>query len=202
MGQLVGPTIRPRGTPMTSDAPNAALDAAFFDGRFMVEIRERNWNFHLALSRPEVPLEYRFQGGLNYSRGIEVIGRVRAPNPHRGKLMRIWLSPFGPETTFGSDGLDGVGQFYRERPDDIGSDFQANLHLPEGALSLPLSLALAPCGGTSTSGSTSFKATKRPLPPFRSRPTSIRISRSGLDLTSTLVLADPGLLPARRPSSG
>jgi hypothetical protein len=80
-------------------------------------------------------LEYRFQGGLNYSRGIEVIGRVRAPDPHRGKLMRIWLSPFGPETAFGTDGLDRVGQFYRDRSDEIGSDFQASLYLPEQALS-------------------------------------------------------------------
>jgi len=120
---------------MTSDAPNATLDAAFFNGRFMVEIREWDWNFHLALSHPEVPLEYRFQGGLNYSRGIEVIARVRAPNLHRGKLMRIWLSPFGSETTFGLDGLDRVGQFYRDRSDEIGSDFQASLHLPEQALS-------------------------------------------------------------------
>jgi hypothetical protein len=120
---------------MTSDVANTALDAGFFDGRLMVEIREWDWNLYLALSHPKVPKKYRFQGGLNYSRGVEIIGRVRAPNPHRGKLMRIWLSPFGPETTFGAGGLDRVGQFYRDRTDEIESDFQANLHLPEDALS-------------------------------------------------------------------
>jgi hypothetical protein len=120
---------------MTSDVANAALDAGFFDGRFMVEIRDWDWNLYLALSNPKVPKKYRFQGGLNYSRGIEIIGRVRAPSPHRGKLMRIWLSPFGSETTFGDGRLDRVGQFYRDRLEAIGADFEASLHLPESALS-------------------------------------------------------------------
>ena len=62
---------------MTSDPSDPALDAAFFNGRFMVEIREWNWHFHLALSRPDVPVKYRFQRGLSYSRGIEIIGAVR-----------------------------------------------------------------------------------------------------------------------------
>jgi len=119
---------------MTSDVPTAALEPGFFNGRFMIEIREWNWNLYLAPSRPEIPVEYRFRGGLNYSRDIEIIGRVRAPNPHRGKLTRIWLSPFGPEMTFGIDGLDSVGQFYRDRPDELGADFQASLHLPDEAL--------------------------------------------------------------------
>lgn len=107
---------------MTSDVVNAAPDAGFFSGRFMVEIRQWDWNLYLALSHPKVPKKYRFQGGLNYSRGVEIIGRVRAPNPLRGKLMRIWLSPFGPEIKFGAGGLDRVGQFSRDRPDAIGSD--------------------------------------------------------------------------------
>lgn len=119
---------------MTTDVANAALDPGFFDGRFMVEIREWDWNLYLALSNPKVPKKYRFQGGLNYSRGVEIIGRVRAPNPLRGKLMRIWLSPFGPEIKFGAGGLDRVGQFYKDRLEAIGSDFEASLHLPEEAL--------------------------------------------------------------------
>jgi hypothetical protein len=119
---------------MTFDIANAALDPGFFNGRFMVEIREWDWHFHLSLSHPKVPKTYRFQGGLNYSRGVEIIGRVRAPNPLRGKLMRIWLSPFGPEIKFGAGGIDRVGQFYRDRPDAIGCDFEASLQLPADAL--------------------------------------------------------------------
>lgn len=119
---------------MPSDVPDAPLDVAFFNGRFMVEIRDWNWNIYLALSRPEVPVEYRFQGGLNYSRDIEIIGQVRAPNPHRGKRARIWLSPFGPEVTFGRDDFDSVGRFYKDRPQADEADFEASLHLPEAAL--------------------------------------------------------------------
>ena len=48
--------------------------------------------------------------------------------------MRIWLSPFGSEIKFGAGGLDRVGQFYKDRLDAIGSDFEASLHLPEEAL--------------------------------------------------------------------
>jgi hypothetical protein len=120
---------------MSSDVPTAALEPGFFNGRFMVEIREWNWDFYLALSPAGVPVEYRFQGGLNYSRGIEIVGRVRAPNPHRAKPMRIWLSTFGPETRFGDGDLDRVGQFYRDRLGTSGPDFEASLHLPESALS-------------------------------------------------------------------
>lgn len=119
---------------MTPNPPDAALDAGFFDGRFMVEIRKWDWNLYVALSHPKFPKKYRFQGGLNYSRGIEIIGRVRAPNPHRGKLMRVWLSPIGPKITFGKKGLDRVGHFDRNCSDEIGSDFHAQLYLPEQGL--------------------------------------------------------------------
>jgi hypothetical protein len=120
---------------MTSDVPNAAPDPAFFNGRFMVEIREWNWNFYLALSPSAVPMKYRFQRALNYSRGIEIIGRVRAPSQHRAKLMRIWLSPFGPKTVFGKKDLKWVGQFNRNFSDEFGCEFQSHLYLPEEALS-------------------------------------------------------------------
>jgi hypothetical protein len=120
---------------MDFEAGQVPLDPNFFDGRFMVEIEAWNWAVYVGLSPEGVPVEYRFQGGLNYSRGIEIAGRVRAPSFNRGKLMRIWISPFGPETEFGADGLDRVGHFYKDRQDALKSDFQAEIHLPEAALS-------------------------------------------------------------------
>ena len=119
---------------MTSDIANATLDPGFFDGRFMVEIGEWDWTLYVGVSHPTTPVEYRFQGGLNYSRGIEITGRVRAPSSHRGKLMRVWISPFGPDADFGADSAEDVGAFYRNRPDALGSDLQASLRLPEAAL--------------------------------------------------------------------
>lgn len=120
---------------MPSESPTADLEPSYFGGRFMVEIEQWNYELHVRLSHPSMPPEHRIQGGLSYSRSIEIIGRVRAPSPHRGKLVRVWLSPFGPEVDFSADGRDSVGQFYRNRPDELGSDFQANLDLPETALS-------------------------------------------------------------------
>jgi hypothetical protein len=120
---------------MLADVSDTALDTAFFDGRFMIEIREWDWNFYLALSRRDVPVKYRFQRALNYSRGIEIIGRVRAPSQRRGELVRIWLSPFGQKTIFGRKGPKWIGQFKRNFSDEFGSKFQAHLCLPEEALS-------------------------------------------------------------------
>src|SRR5687767_5495266 len=102
---------------MSSDAPNATSDLGFFDGRYMVAISEWNWGLYVGLGPESTPPEYRFQGGLTYTRGIDIMGRVRAPLVHRGKLMRIWISPFGSEITFGAEGLDEVGQFYERAGD-------------------------------------------------------------------------------------
>jgi hypothetical protein len=120
---------------MNLDASDQALDPQFFEGRVMVEITQWDWNLYVGFSPETVPIEYRFQGGLNYSRGLEIRGRVRAPSADRGKLIRIWLSPFGPDVGFGIDGLDSIGRFYRGRSEVDLSEYQASLYLPESALS-------------------------------------------------------------------
>lgn len=120
---------------MASDAPNATTDPGFFDGRYLIEIMGWDWTLYVGISHPSTPVEHRFQGGLNYSRGIEVAGRVRAPAIHRGKRVRIWVSPFGAETAFGAEGLGDVGRLYTNRADALKSDLQVSLNLPEVALS-------------------------------------------------------------------
>lgn len=119
---------------MPADASNATTDPGFFDGRLMVEIGDWDWNLHVRLSSPLTPPEARFQGGLNYTRGIELIGRIRAPHTHRGMQTRVWISPFGPEIAFGPRGLDDVGRLYWKRDDALGSGLRASLLLPESAL--------------------------------------------------------------------
>jgi hypothetical protein len=122
---------------MDADLPKAALEPAFFDGRCMVEIVTWDWSLYVGLSPQSTPVEYRFQGGLNFSRGIEITGRVRAPSSHRGKTIRVWISPFGPGFEFGADALVDVGRLYKG-PEALKPDFQATLLLPEGALSATL----------------------------------------------------------------
>jgi hypothetical protein len=117
-----------------SKVGNATTDAGFFDGRIMIEIVAWDWNLYLGPSHPLTPRKYRFQGGLNYSRGIEIQGRVRAPARDRGKPIRVWISPFGPKVRFGKNGLSDVGTFYRGRLDASRGDIEASLMLPENAL--------------------------------------------------------------------
>ena len=114
------------------------LEPSFFTGRLLVEIVNWDWGLHVGMSSEATPPEYRFQGGLLYSRGIEIDARVVAPTSHRGKKVRIWVSPVGSEIGFGPDGIDEVGQF-REYPDQPrGRDFEATLLLPQDSLAATL----------------------------------------------------------------
>jgi hypothetical protein len=119
---------------MPPDAPNTTPDPRFFNGRLMVEIEDWNWALTVGLSHPSTPPRYRFQGGLMYSRGIDIAGRIRAPSIHRGKHIRIFVSTFGRKDRFNLRSGD-VGRFYTKRLGEVGSPFEASLRLPEDALS-------------------------------------------------------------------
>jgi hypothetical protein len=116
--------------------PNAALDPAFSDGRLLIEIEAWDGSLHVGLSSDLTPPEYRFQGGLSYVRGFDVDGRVVAPGRHRAKKIRLSLSPFGPDTWFGPEGLDEVGQLNIHAAQSGKADFSATLLIPEAALPL------------------------------------------------------------------
>ncbi len=118
----------------SADSDNAALGPGFFDGRLLIEIETWDSSLHLGLSPEAIPVEYRFQGGLAYTRGFDITGRVIAPKTCRTKSIRIWISPFGPEAQFGPDGLDEVGQLHVVRPGSGRSDLTATLLVPEAAL--------------------------------------------------------------------
>jgi hypothetical protein len=81
-------------------------------------------------------VEYRFQGGLNFTRGFDLECRVIAPKALSGKCIKVWLSPFGPDVKFGTDGLDEVGQLHICARQPEKPDFSATLLIPESALSL------------------------------------------------------------------
>lgn len=112
---------------------NAALDPGVFDGRLLVEIEAWDWALDVRLSPDVTPMEHRFQGGINYSRPIIVTGRLRAPELYRGKSVRLWITPFGPELSFDSD-LDRVGKFQDRSKDQLEYEFEGSLYLPESAL--------------------------------------------------------------------
>ncbi len=118
---------------MSRETPKTTPDPAFFDGRFMIEIEEWNWALSVGLSHPLTPRRYRFQGGLMYTRGIDLAGRIRAPSLHRGKPIRVWISTFGRKLRFNARGGD-VGRLYRDRLGQDSAPFEASLSLPEDAL--------------------------------------------------------------------
>ncbi len=119
---------------MSTDTSRTTPDPSFFNGRFMVEIEQWNWALTVGLSHPRAIASQRFQGGLMYTRPVVVTGRIRAPSPHRGAQISVWISTFGRKVRFNARSGD-VGRFYRNRMGDEGSPFEASLRLPEDALS-------------------------------------------------------------------
>lgn len=128
---------------MTSDVADA--DSPIRETEFRIEILSWDWHLAVAISSKLTPLEQRFQGGLSYMRSFELCGRVAEPEGYRGKKVRIWVSPFGPEITFGPDEIDEVGRLYLCPRPENKSEWTVSLLLPEDAVT-----PLATCLGTVT----------------------------------------------------
>jgi len=118
----------------SSDTPNTALDRNLFDSRLLLEIEQWECTYHLALSSDLIPPEYRFQGGLSFSRGFELSGRVVAPARFRDRRFRIWMSPFGADWKFGRNEMDEVGRVYFVPQKGITSGSAITLFFPEATL--------------------------------------------------------------------
>ena len=116
-----------------SETEPAAREA---DEPIWIEVISWDWNLTLALSSDSVPLEYRFQGALDYVRTFELLGRILAPDIHGGKTVRIWLSPFGKDVRFGPEDMAEVGRLYMRPHPNNRADFAAMLIIPEDSLSV------------------------------------------------------------------
>lgn len=81
------------GEPVGADLDEPRAD----DGRLLIQIDTWEWGLFVGMSPESTPVEYRFQGGLLYARGIDITGRIRAPNTHRNKRVRVWISPWEPD---------------------------------------------------------------------------------------------------------
>lgn len=112
----------------------ARAGAPLLEGRFLIEIASWEGDLHVGLASQLTPREARFQGGLAFTRGLEIRGRVVAPKGSFARSINIWVSTFGPELQFGDDGLDEVGQFRTVAEDDRIHDLTATLLIPEAVL--------------------------------------------------------------------
>lgn len=104
------------------------------EDRFLIEISDWDWGLHVAIAPEFLPQEQRFQGGLLYSRSLDIIGTVVSPDRHSGKVIRLSLLPFGSDVQFGPDGLQELGQLYEAGERASGAHFTSTLILPEDAL--------------------------------------------------------------------
>lgn len=119
---------------IVDDQSDAPIGPGIVESRFLIEIDAWDWPLHIGLSSESMPLEHRFQGGLSYVRSLELEGRIAAPKLHRGKTIRVSLSPVGPDIRFGSDGLGLVGRLHIHPPALKAWDCSATLWIPEAAL--------------------------------------------------------------------
>lgn len=116
-------------------------DAKEPDGVFWIEILSWDWFLSIGLSSNHNPPEHRFQGGLDYVRSFDLLGRVLSPAAHRGDRVRIWISPFNKEIWFGPDALEEVGRLYKPPSQSGREPLRASLMLPEDAVA-PLGTCL------------------------------------------------------------
>lgn len=105
-------------------------------GRLLIEIATWDCFFHLGPSSDLTPPEHRFQGGLSYVQAFDIRGRIRAPAKFRSKPARVWISPFGPDLSFGPDSAVAVGQVGFENPELTSGELQVTLLAPESAFPL------------------------------------------------------------------
>ncbi|MDO8324106.1 MAG: hypothetical protein Q7T23_14335 [Phenylobacterium sp.] len=126
---------KPCTNSVVSDAaiPNAASDPSFFEGRLMIDILAWDWNLRVAICDHAVTRPKARSLGLDYGRDFTIHGRVRAPREHRGKSIKVTLSPFGPKVRFGRGALQNVGKL-TILPEGSVFEFEAVLMLPEAAI--------------------------------------------------------------------
>lgn len=107
------------------------LKSGFFDGRILIEIEAWEANFHLGMAPKYDGAEGNYLGGLTYSRGFDLHGRVLAPKELRGGTIRVHLMPLASELLFIRSTTRYVGRFYFEPENRTISDHQMTLHVPE-----------------------------------------------------------------------
>ncbi len=126
---------------MSDRTEDAGTPSDYSCRRWWLEIVSWDLSLMVRMST-STPTEYRFQGGLDYTRSLVLQCRVVNEGPFRGRQLGVWVSPFGPEMTFGpsEDDLHDVGAIdLRPRDPDR---MNARLMIPAEAHAL-LATALA-----------------------------------------------------------
>lgn len=99
---------------------------------FIVELRGVEAGLSVLPCPPSIPKAHRFQGGLIYSRSIEIEGRVLAPERLAGRRLRIWLGELEPERFMPGEAPQ-IGDIYDRVGEIPGGDLEATLYIPKDA---------------------------------------------------------------------
>lgn len=99
---------------------------------FLVELRGCDGGLGIMPCPPSVPKPHRFQGGLIYSRMIEIEGRVLAPLMLADQRMRIWLDRL-EEWHFSQHSPPNIGDLFDRTGELPGGGLEASLYIPKDA---------------------------------------------------------------------
>ncbi|MBP7816293.1 MAG: hypothetical protein KA085_09215 [Phenylobacterium sp.] len=99
---------------------------------FLIELRGYDGGLGLMPCPPSVPKAHRFQGGLIYSRMIEIEGRVVAPEGLAGRRMRIWLDQL-ESWHFSQGEPPHIGDICDRAGELPGGGLETTLHIPKDA---------------------------------------------------------------------
>lgn len=101
---------------------------------FTVELRGCDGGLSLLPCPPGVPKAHRFQGGLIYTRMIEIKGRVVAPRPILDRPIRIWLGQL-ERWHFSTREPPNIGDIYDRTGELPGGGLEAAIYIPKDAWS-------------------------------------------------------------------
>ncbi|MBP8248320.1 MAG: hypothetical protein KAX56_15730 [Phenylobacterium sp.] len=99
---------------------------------FLIELRGVQGGLGVMLCPPSVPRAHRFQGGLIYSRMIEIEGRVLAPEGFGDRRIRIWLDQL-ESWHFSRSEPPQIGDIYDRAGELPGAGLETTLYIPEDA---------------------------------------------------------------------
>jgi hypothetical protein len=100
---------------------------------FLVELLSCNGGLSVLPSPPSLPEPHRFEGGLIYSRLLELGGRVLAPEIFRDRTMHIWLSQLNSWNLRRPPRAPDIGEIV-DRTDELpGGGLEASLLVPQDA---------------------------------------------------------------------
>lgn len=99
---------------------------------FLVELRRCDGGLGLMPCPPSVPKAHRFQGGLIYSRMIDIEGQLLAPLALAGLPIRIWLDNL-EDWHFNRHSPPHIGDLYDRTGELPGGGLEASLYIPDDA---------------------------------------------------------------------